>query len=271
MKTERAPCEGAPSPTLTSSPVAHVKGTTYNNFRWPEGAIACLLRDFERASSIGVWESHCYGVLWTKAFRAYNARVSLYRGDFLTTGCKEHKVSDALKNLEIEGLLTRSYTQNDKGHMAGPMLFIIRALSGAESIVHEMHNGNEPLCMESPSSVHTSEEVRKRKEREAPRRPTLNNWLAYAHEIKWDDKDANNAFDYYESVGWMQRDGRPIVDWRACAKRCSKRAHKPPSVGIIQPKAKIKGIYDGCESPPAYKRLGFKSRAKWEKAGCPYD
>ena len=271
MKKDEVPREGTLLATQTSSAGGLIKSTTYNNFKWPAGAMACLLRDVERASSIGVWESHCYGVLWTKAFRAYSARVSLYRGDFLTIGCKEHKVSDALKNLEIEGLLTRSYTQNDKGHMAGPMFFTIRALSGAESIVHEMHNGNEPLCMESPSSVHTSEEVRKRKEREALGRPTLNIWLAYAQEIKWDDKDASNAFDYYESTGWMTRGGRPVVDWRACAKRCSKIAHKTPVVGPSKPKAKTKGMYDGCESPPAYKRLGFASIAKWEEAGRPYD
>jgi len=133
--------------------------------KWPEGAMACLLRDFERASSIGVWESHCYGVLWIKAFRAYSARVSLYRGDFLTTGCKEHKVSDALKSLEIEGLLTRSYTQNDKGHMAGPMFFTIRALSGGNSIVHETPNGNEPLCMELTSSVFAEDGIQNSKSR----------------------------------------------------------------------------------------------------------
>ena len=271
MKKDEVPREGALLPTQTSSAASSIKGTTYNNFKWPEGTMGRLMRDYQRASSIGVWESHCYGVLWLKAFGAYSARVSLYRGDFLTIGCKEHKVSDALKNLEIEGLLTRSYTQNDKGHMAGPMFFTIRALSGAESIVHEMHNGNEPLCMESPSSVHTSEEVRKRKEREALGRPTLNIWLAYAQELKWDDKDASNAFDYYESTGWMTRGGRPVVDWRACAKRCSKIAHKTPVVGPSKPKSKIKGMYDGCESPPAYKRLGFTSIAKWDEAGRPYD
>jgi hypothetical protein len=270
VKTEEATCKVAPSPTQSSSPIGSVKGTTYSNFKWPEGAIACLLRDSERASSIGVFESHCYGVLWRKAFRAYSSRVSLYRGDFLTTGCKEHKVSDALKNLEIEGLLTRSYTQNDKGHMAGPMFFTIRALSGGNSIVHEVHNGNHPLCIESTSSVHTSEEVRIRKEREAPRRPTLSDWLAYAQELKWDKDDAFSAFDYYEAIGWMQSENRPVVNWRACAKRCSKRAHKTPVVGLSKPKAKIKGIYDGCESSPAYRRLGYESMTKWKEAGCPY-
>ena len=271
MKTEEAPYEGAPSPTQTSSPVGSVKGTTYSNFKWPDGAIACLLRDFERASSIGVWESHCYGILWRKAFRAYSARVSLYRGDFLTTGCKEHKVSDALKNLETEGLLTRSYTQNDKGHMVGPMFFTIRALSGGNTIVHQTHNGNEPLCMESSSSVHTSEEVRKRKEREAPRRPTLKDWLAYANELKWDNRDASNTYNYYESVGWMQSENRPVVNWQACAKRCSIKSLKSPVVGISKPTAKKKGMYDGCESPPTYRLLGFESMAKWVEAGCPYN
>ena len=270
MKTEEQLPEDALSRTQTSSSTTLFKGASYNNFRWPEGAIACLLRDFERAKSIGVWESHCYGVLWTKAFRAYNARVSLYRGDFLTTGCKEHKVSDALKNLETEGLLTRSYTQNDKGQMAGPMFFTIKALSGGNSIVHEAHNGNEPLCMESPSSVHTSEEVRIRKEGEAPRRPTLDGWLAYAQEIKWDKHDARGAFDYYQSIGWMQGENRPVVNWRACAKRCSRIAYKTPAIGPSNSKAKIKGIYDGCEAPPTYKLLGYESRAKWEEAGRPY-
>jgi hypothetical protein len=271
VKKDEVPREGALSPTQTSSAVGSVKGTTYNNFKWPEGAMACLLRDFERASSIGVWESHCYGVLWAKAFRAYSARVSLYRGNFLTTGCKEHKISDALKNLELEGLLTKTYTQNDKGHMAGPIIFTVRALSGGNSIVHEVHNGNEPLCMESASSVHTSEEVRIRKEREAPRRPTLDDWLAYAQEIKWDKHDACGAFDYYESIGWMQSENRPVVNWRACAKRCSKKAQKTPVVGLSKPKAKIKGIYDGCESSPAYRRLGYESMTRWKEAGCPYD
>jgi hypothetical protein len=270
MNTEEPSSEEALSPTQTSSPAGILKGATYNNFRWPEGAIACLLRDFERAKSIGVWESHCYGVLWAKAFRAYSARVSLYRGNFLTTGCKEHKISDALKNLESEGLVTKTYTQNNKGHMAGPIVFTIRALSGGNSIAHEVHNGNEPLCMESSSSVHTSEEVRIRKEREAPRRPTLDDWLAYAQEIKWDKHDASSAFEYYESIGWLQSKNRPVVNWRASAKRCSKKAHKAPVIGLSKPNGKIKGFHHGCESPPAYRRLGFESRAEWEGAGCPY-
>jgi len=173
VKKDEVRREGILSPTQTSSAVGSVKGTTYNNFKWPEGAMACLLRDFERASSIGVWESHCYGVLWVKAFRAYSARVSLYRGNFLTTGCKEHKISDAIKNLELEGLVTKTYTQNNKGHMAGPIVFTVKALSGDNSIVHEVHNGNEPLCMESTSSVHTSEEVRIRKKERRQGAPRL--------------------------------------------------------------------------------------------------
>jgi hypothetical protein len=270
MKTEEAAVQAAPSFPQTFSSLAPVKGATYSNFKWPEGVFASFLRDSHTTASMGVWESHCYKVLSTKAFMSYSARVSLYRGEFLTTGCKEHKVSDALKNLEQEGLFSRVYTRNENGHFIGPMIFTIRAFLGDNPNMHQMHNGHmEPLCTLSTSSMHTSEEERIRKEREASSRPTLNDWLAYAQGIKWCEKDARSAFDYYESVGWIQSGNRPITNWRACARRCSRKAHKTPLIGSNKLKAKIKGIYDGCESPPTYKLMGFTTREDWVKAGCP--
>jgi len=60
-----------------------------------------------------------------------------------------------------------------------------------------------------------------KKEREGLR-PTLPQWLANAKEIGWPEADAETAFFYYGSVGWMIGN-KPMKNWKLCARTCQRR------------------------------------------------
>jgi len=60
-----------------------------------------------------------------------------------------------------------------------------------------------------------------KKEREGLR-PTLPQWIAFAKEIGWSEKDAETAFFYYGSVGWMIGN-KPMKNWKLCARTCQRR------------------------------------------------
>lgn len=95
-------------------------------------------------------------------------------------------------------------------------------------------------------------------------RPTRSDWLAYATEIKWNQRDAESAFDYYESNGWKVGGRATVKDWKACARNCQRRNQNQK--GTIQMKPAVRSQ---CESLPTYKVMGFKTREAWVEAGCP--
>lgn len=97
-------------------------------------------------------------------------------------------------------------------------------------------------------------------------RPTRSDWLAYATEIKWNHRDAESAFDYYESNGWKVGGRAPVKDWKACARNCQRRNQTTNQKGTQQMKPAVRSQ---CESLPTYKVMGFATREDWVKAGCP--
>ena len=104
-------------------------------------------------------------------------------------------------------------------------------------------------------------------ERERPLpRPTRADWLAYATEIKWNQRDAESAFDYYESNGWKVGGRAPVKDWKACARNCQRRNQTTNTKGNQPMKPAPRSQ---CESLPTYKVMGFATRDEWVKAGCP--
>lgn len=99
-------------------------------------------------------------------------------------------------------------------------------------------------------------------------RPTRSDWLAYANEIKWNTRDAESAFDYYESNGWKVGGRAPVKDWKACARNCQRRNQTTNQKGTNTMQQKQKPI-SSCESAPLYRIMGYASYNEWEKAGCP--
>lgn len=95
-------------------------------------------------------------------------------------------------------------------------------------------------------------------------RPTRSDWLAYATEIKWNQRDAESAFDHYESNGWKVGGRAAVKDWRACARNCQRRNQNQKGTQPIKPTTRSQ-----CESLPTYKVMGFKTREAWVEAGCP--
>ena len=267
MKTEEAAHPAAPSSIQSSFFKQVVKNPIDKKHKWPEGAFHRLLTDMATAATLGCMESHCYAVLAREALRAYRPILSLYRGVFITEGCRLRKVSDALKALETEGLISRDYTRNEKGHLKGPMKIFVKALRGNQTNLHEAHNGH-PLGTESTFFMPASEEIRIKEKRERNDAPVLSDWLNYAKSLGWDRQDAENAFNFYEAKGWRLKDGSFITNWMACAKVCMARAKTRLSKQV--PLLSRAGMFRGCESPPTYKLMGFESLSDWVDAGSPY-
>ena len=116
----------------------------------------------------------------------------------------------------------------------------------------------------SNSNSNNNSKTNNKKEREGLR-PTLSQWLANAKEIGWAEADAETAFFYYGSVGWMIGN-KPMKNWKLCARTCQRRSNQQPTKGKQPMKKPIKS---GCESPPTYKLAGFNTHSEWVEAGCP--
>jgi hypothetical protein len=116
----------------------------------------------------------------------------------------------------------------------------------------------------SNSNSNNNSKIDNKKEREGLR-PTLSQWLANAKEIGWAEADAETAFFYYGSVGWMIGN-KPMKNWKLCARTCQRRSNQQPTKGNQPMKKPIKS---GCESPPTYKLAGFSTHGEWVEAGCP--
>lgn len=97
-------------------------------------------------------------------------------------------------------------------------------------------------------------------------RPARSDWMAYAIEIKWNARDAESTFDYYESNGWKVGGRAPVKDWKACARNCQRRNQTTNTKGNQPMKPTQRSQ---CESLPTYKVMGFKTREDWVEAGCP--
>ncbi|NBR97484.1 MAG: hypothetical protein EBT48_07775, partial [Verrucomicrobia bacterium] len=77
-------------------------------------------------------------------------------------------------------------------------------------------------------------------------RPSRDDWMAYAKTIAgWPLSDAEKAFDYYEANGWKVGGRAAVVDWKACARNCSRRSS---DAGVkSQPPRPV--YRSQCESP----------------------
>ena len=77
-----------------------------------------------------------------------------------------------------------------------------------------------PVTGQKPEARSQRPEARKERETEL-NVPTRSDWLAYAKELGWLNKDASSAFDHYEALGWKIM-GSKIENWKAVARKCSK-------------------------------------------------
>ena len=137
----------------------------------------------------------------------------------------------------------------------------------------QQRNGDvRPVSKECPENV-TGQKLETRSQkpearsqnRERGLRPTLPQWLANAKEIGWPEVDAETAFFYYGSVGWMIGN-KPMKNWKLCARTCQRRNQTTTKKGN-QPMND--NHRNSCYSPPTYKVMGYKCREDWVKAGCP--
>lgn len=74
---------------------------------------------------------------------------------------------------------------------------------------------------------------------ERNRIPSLEEWLSYSKEIGFDESNAEQTYNWYQSNGW--RVGKnPMKDWKACVRTCHLR-NKPKqvkSLTAIKPQTK---------------------------------
>ena len=101
--------------------------------------------------------------------------------------------------------------------------------SDATRKMNQRHGDVLPMSKECPENV-TGQKLEARSQkpearsqnRERGLRPTLPQWLANAKEIGWPEADAETAFFYYGSVGWMIGN-KPMKNWKLCARTCQRR------------------------------------------------
>ncbi|MBK8772403.1 MAG: hypothetical protein IPM06_18550 [Rhizobiales bacterium] len=86
---------------------------------------------------------------------------------------------------------------------------------------------------QQPTPVKAEARQRQRKAPTSlPAAPTIEEWHAYAKETFpwWPAVDAESAYAHYEKGNWEFKDGKPIKNWKGCARTCSnnwKRDHGP--------------------------------------------
>jgi hypothetical protein len=202
-------------------------------------------------------ESHGYLLIGGKpATSEQLARIS---------GVSTERVEELLGQLESAGVFSKDnngsiYSRKmvrEEGGRKSARERLLRFRNANETQVKRLRNANE--TGQSPESrVQRLESERKR--------PSRADWLSYAKEIIWDAKDADSAFDYYESNGWRVGGKAPVKDWQACARNCQRRSQQNKPKGNQQP---MKRIVSQCESLPTWKVMKFKSREAWVEAGCP--
>jgi hypothetical protein len=180
------------------------------------------------------------------------------------SGVSLERVSELLAELESAGVFSR----NAKGSIYSRKM--VREESGRKSARERLlrfRNANETPMKHQGNANETGQSPESRVQRlESERkRPSRADWLIYAKEIIWDAKDAESAFDYYESNGWKVGGKAPVKDWQACARNCQRRSQTTKQKGI-QP---MKKVVSQCESLPTWKLMKFKSHADWVEAGCP--
>lgn len=141
--------------------------------------------------------------------------------------------------------------------------------SGADRQMRFRNGHVTPMSRQchAPVTVQKPEARGQKPERERTLvRPTRSDWLAYATEIKWNQRDAESAFDHYESNGWKVGGRAPVKDWKACARNCQRRNQTTNQKGTQPMKPAPRSQ---CESLPTYKVMGFATHEAWVKAGCP--
>ena len=132
------------------------------------------------------------------------------------------------------------------------------------STIDEPSIGHNKSKSYSKSKSQNESNSNNKKEREGLR-PTLPQWLANAKEIGWPEADAETAFFYYGSVGWMIGN-KPMKNWKLCARTCQRRNQ---TTNKKENKPMNDNHRNSCYSPPTYKVMGFARREDWVKAGCP--
>ena len=136
--------------------------------------------------------------------------------------------SPLLKELEVAGVYEIKDGAIFHGGTAATLADMNKRSAGyASRITHRCHK-DEP-SMNHLSSIdeqkmghnNNNNNNNNKKEREGLR-PTLPQWIAFAKEIGWPEKDAETAFFYYGSVGWMIGN-KPMKNWKLCARTCQRR------------------------------------------------
>ena len=62
--------------------------------------------------------------------------------------------------------------------------------------------------------------------------PSLDDVIEYCHEMSL-TIDPQHFFDYYEAIGW-QRNGQPILNWKAVARNWQTRERTQPVVEEVE-------------------------------------
>jgi hypothetical protein len=173
-----------------------------------------------------------------------------------------------LQELEVAGVYELKDGAIYHGGVAAGLAKMEERAAGYASRMYHRCSKDAPSIVynNSNSNSHNNSKTNNKERERTLVRPTRADWLAYATEIKWNQRDAESAFDYYESNGWKVGGRAPVKDWKACARNCQRRNQTTNTKGNQPMKPAPRSQ---CESLPTYKVMGFATRDEWVKAGCP--
>ena len=137
------------------------------------------------------------------------------------TGLNERTVRRMIKRLKERGLVTIIGNGND-----------INVIGTGEMTLPEVldSGSNDPkttgeMTLTSTGQMTLQERYRERyKEREGT--PTLDDVISYCQQMSF-TFSPERFFDYYEAIGW-QKNGQPIMNWKAVARNWQSRERVQP-------------------------------------------
>ena len=157
-----------------------------------------------------------------------------------TLGMSERNVRTALNHLKSTNEVTIKVTNK----------FSVVTIVGWEKYqVDELKPTNKPtnkMTNNRPASDHT---IRKKesKNRESAHTPSFEEVKEYVTQLGY-QMDPAAFYDYYESTGWVKRNGQPIKDWKASVRTWERREKQFKSNGNGNGRPVIE--------PPKYKQFG---------------
>ena len=137
------------------------------------------------------------------------------------TGLNVRTVKRTVKRLKERGLVTIIGNGKDINIIGGGQM---TAANVSDRWSNNPKTGGEMTT--SDSGQMTTQERYRERYKESEGTPTLDDVISYCHQMSF-TFSPERFFDYYEAIGW-QKNGQPIMNWKAVARNWQSRERVQP-------------------------------------------